>query len=82
MVERLLYFGCQEWGGQTPVRGLTAPPPRQSGARAFIDRVGGSIQTEHRQLCHLGIGRQWSEQRHLVLGTVTLQFQSLFVSIS
>ena len=89
--ESLVYFGCQHpvgvgvrsrdaWGACPEA---DSPPDNQwaRGFRAFIGRVGLPAETAVISDRHLEVGH-WSDQRHLVISTVSLQFQSQFVSIS
>ena len=43
---------------------------------------GGYMQKQYSYLWQLQIDHQWSDQQHLVLGTVNLHFQGRFISIS
>ena len=52
------------------------------GFRAFVGRVGLLAETAIKSDSHLEVGHWWSDQHHLVISTVSLQFQSQFISIS
>ena len=72
-------------GGRTPVQRPTPPSPDNQGARAFIDR-GRGLHAETAQpaltvILKLVISGLTSVIS-IVLGTVNLQFQGRFVSIS
>ena len=87
--ESFLYFGCRlpaEVGGTVYLKAnCHSPQPQQSGDRAFIDR-GRALHAETAQLAltvsfGLVIGGLTSVIL-VVLGTVNLQFQGQFASIS
>ena len=62
---------------QTPT--LPPPRPRQSGAKSFYRLREGAPCT---LTVILKLATRWSDQHHLVLSTVGLQFQGWFVPIS
>ena len=73
------------WGGRTPVQRPTPPSPDNQGARAFIDR-GRGLHVETIQSALTGVLKLvisgLTRVIWIVLGTVNLQFQGLFVSSS
>ena len=91
--ESLLYFGCRQWrlwgeGTCRPCPKANSPfplPPNKQWTRAFIDRRRGlhaeTAQSALTVILKLVIGGL-SSVILIVLGTVSVQFQGQFVSIS